>query len=134
MKLLKRGTTPKTPDWEHETHCGDGLQHGQVGCGAELELNIFDVYKQEFNNGMQIRVGYYFMCPCCHVENLVSYNELPKEFEYPTKGKWLRLKRDSLVKDIFDVLETPESAQQFKIELLEDGISADYLRAMGLID
>jgi hypothetical protein len=89
-------------DWVFKTPCtrikGEVFQ---VGCGAEVELTVADIYRVEEHSIAGSKISWQWKCPVCAAENFIPAGELPKNVNFPIKEKWMRDKRDNLLQQIY---------------------------------
>ena len=67
-----------------------------MGCQAELEVKLLDVYKKEDEHPEGIRMSFHFWCPCCHTENIIPVESVPLNARIPKKKTWLKRKEKAL--------------------------------------
>jgi hypothetical protein len=74
------------------------------------------------------------MCPACHQEGFLKFSEMPEDIEFLEKPEWLRLKRDSLLFEIFDLASSLEDTKRLSDAVQEETeISVSYLQDLGLV-
>lgn len=120
MKVLEYGLrTSKHDNWTTKIECGETAEEG---CGAQLEVSFKDIFSVEKQMAMgQTAVMYYCKCPMCHVDNGISYKQIPNHANgILRRTKWLKNSRQALLSQL--EFEFPEDWERIKTELTEEGV------------
>ena len=79
------------PETTYRATCGaDVGNHKQSGCGAEMEIELTDLFRVTESLGMQMAMCYKWMCPHCKQLQLVPRTIVPDNFKVPTKEAWMK--------------------------------------------
>jgi len=116
MKVIKWGNQKLDTDWIYQLTCKP-IDKGvaSIGCGAELEINYLDVYKEVSRSDQVIKIAFCTKCPVCGETLLVPYSEIPKHLAFKTKDDWLKAKKESLLVDLFEL----DTSQAYKLGITD---------------
>lgn len=89
--------------WVKTITCGESdIVLGSDGCGAELEINVQDIYLEKKlmpEKGM-MSIMAFTMCPCCANQIPIHLDDLPKGYMPKDKNEWLEERKHAIAAQI----------------------------------
>lgn len=107
---------PKKTSWFQEVKC-----KGPLGCGAELSIDQFDIYREIKETQNHLMMRYMTMCPCCGNGIALDHQEVPP-FEFPDKTQWLSKRKKHLIESLYSLTETDKEKEDLESWLSKNQI------------
>ena len=79
--------------------CGENPA-AKPGCGAKIQLSNADIFFKDIYHPMSNTVigrSLHFLCPCCNLENNISFTDVPEEHHTIFENKKTVLRNQALV-------------------------------------